>query len=70
MFRHETGDVAFTIGYECESDGPGDGCFGLTVFRTQPIEPELIDQTVIELLRLAKRFGGESDGWETPVRTE
>lgn len=67
LFRNAAGNVGFKIG--CESQGKGNLPFGLTVFRTQPIDQELIDQTTVELLRLAKRFGGEYDGWETPVTT-
>ena len=68
LFRNAAGNVGFEIGYE--SQGKGNLPFGLTVFRTQAIVQELIDQTTIELLRLAKRFGGEYDGWETPVTTQ
>jgi len=67
LFRHEASNVGFKVGYECESDVQGEGHFGLTVLRTQSVEQNLIDETVIELLRLAKRFHGEYDGWETPV---
>jgi uncharacterized protein (TIGR01619 family) len=67
LFRHEAGNAGFKIGDERESPVQGDCPFGLTVLRTQPVEQNLIDETVIELLRLAKRFGGEYDGWETPV---
>ena len=70
LFRHEASNVGFKIGHECESDVQGDCTFGLTVFRTQSIQQERIDETVIELLRLAKRFGGEYDGWETPIITK
>jgi regulator of RNase E activity RraB len=70
LFEHEASNVGFRIGHECKSDVQGDSTFGLTVFRTQPIEQERIDETVLELLRLAKRFGGEYDGWETPITTE
>lgn len=70
LFRHEVGNMGFRIGYECDSNVQGDCRFGLTVFRTQPVEQKDIDETVIQLLRLAKRFGAEYDGWETPVTTE
>lgn len=72
LFRHEVGNVGFKIGheYKCGSQVQDDCQFGLTVFRTQPIVQQSIDETVIELVRLAKRFGGEYDGWETPVTTQ
>ena len=70
LFGHEASNVGFKIGHECQSDVQGDWAFGLTVFRTQPIEQERIDETVLELLRLAERFGGEYDGWESPVTIE
>jgi uncharacterized protein (TIGR01619 family) len=53
-----------------ESDVKGDLPFGLSVVRTQSVEQEHIDATVIELVRLAQRFEGEYDGWETPIVTQ
>jgi uncharacterized protein (TIGR01619 family) len=53
-----------------ESSVEGDLPFEISVARTQPVEQDLIDATVIELLRLAQRFEGEYDGWETPVVTQ
>jgi regulator of RNase E activity RraB len=44
--------------------------FGVSIIRTQPVEQRLIDATVIELLRLAKRLEGEHEGWETPAITQ
>jgi uncharacterized protein (TIGR01619 family) len=45
----------------------GDLPFEISVARTQSLERRSIDDTVIELLRLAQQFDGEYDGWETPV---
>jgi uncharacterized protein (TIGR01619 family) len=70
LFREEAARAGFKIGSESESTVQGDRPFGLTVFRTQSVEQRLIDATVIELLELAEKFGGEYDGWETPVITQ
>jgi uncharacterized protein (TIGR01619 family) len=64
-FREEATNAGFRIGTESKMDG--DHPFGITVLRTQPVQQELIDNTVIELLRLAEQFHGEYDGWETPI---
>jgi hypothetical protein len=48
----------------------GERPFGAVVARTQAIQHDLIDTTVIELLQLAQRFDGEYDGWETPIVTQ
>jgi regulator of RNase E activity RraB len=34
------------------------------------LEQNLIDTTVLELMRLSEKFSGEYDGWETPVITQ
>jgi regulator of RNase E activity RraB len=72
LFQNEAVQAGFRIGfrYEIEPQAHGDYTLCLTVFRTQPIVQNLIDDTVIELLRLAKRFGGGYDGWETQVTSE
>jgi regulator of RNase E activity RraB len=67
-FREEAINAGFKVGYESQVEG--DHPFGITVLRTQPVEQELIDNTVIELLRLAQQVRGQYDGWETPVTTE
>ncbi len=43
--------------------------FGVELSKEQNVIPTSIDGTTIELLRLAKQFGGEYDGWETQVTT-
>jgi regulator of RNase E activity RraB len=53
-----------------ESTSEGNLPFGIVVARTQSIDQESIDRTVIELLNLTKRFDGDYDGWETPVVTQ
>jgi uncharacterized protein (TIGR01619 family) len=64
-FREDATKAGFRI--VSDSDAKGDLPFGISVARTQPVEQDRIDATVIELLRLAQRFDGEYDGWETPI---
>ncbi len=65
-------DAAVRAGFRIvsESTSKGDSPFGISVARTQAIEQRLIDETVVELLRLVQRFDGEYSGWETPVVTQ
>jgi len=44
--------------------------FGITVMLAQPVEHNLIDATVRELVQLTEQFKGEYDGWETQVITQ
>jgi uncharacterized protein (TIGR01619 family) len=67
-FREAVSEVGFSIVSEPISDA--DCRFGIVVSRTQAIEERLIDETVVTLLRLARRFEGEYSGWETPVVTQ
>jgi uncharacterized protein (TIGR01619 family) len=68
LFRDAAARAGFRI--VSESNLEGDLPCGISVARTQTIERALIDKTVVELLRLAQRFGGEYDGWETQVVTQ
>lgn len=67
-FRHEACNAGFKVESELHVDG--DRPFGISVIRKQSVEKELINATVVELLRLVERFQGEYDGWETPVITQ
>ena len=67
-FRAEAANAGFKI--MSESSVEGERPFGISVIRTQPVEQEHIDATVLELLRLTERFEGEYDGWETSVITQ
>lgn len=67
-FRHEVVKAGFKV--ESESQVEGDRPFGISVIRTQPVGPDAIDETVMELLRLTEQFEGEYDGWETQVITQ
>jgi regulator of RNase E activity RraB len=50
-----------------EHEAEGEFSFGISITRTQSVEQNLIDQTVIELFRLCGTFNGDYEGWETPV---
>jgi uncharacterized protein (TIGR01619 family) len=68
LFREAATGAGYGITGEHESDG--EFPFGISITRTQSIEQQLIDQTVIELLRLCGTFNGDYEGWETPVITQ
>jgi regulator of RNase E activity RraB len=67
-FKHEVGAVGYRIVSEstCEGERP----FGLSIARSQSVEPHSIDAAAIELLHMADGFDGEYDGWETQVITQ
>jgi uncharacterized protein (TIGR01619 family) len=67
LFREAAAGAGYGIVGEHESNG--ELSFGISITRTQSIEQKLIDQTVIELLRLCGTFNGDYEGWETPVIT-
>lgn len=64
-FRDAVAGSDFNIDSEYMSEGQLPYC--IVVPRTQSVEQSAIDSTVIELLQLAQEFGGEYDGWETPI---
>jgi uncharacterized protein (TIGR01619 family) len=70
--RSQFRDAAIASGFRVISESTSEGNlpFGIVVARTQSIEQESIDRTVIELLNLSRRFDGDYDGWETPVVTQ
>lgn len=70
--RNSFSEDAAKVGFRVVSESAVDGelHFGVSVARTQSVEQEHIDATVIELVRLAQRFEGEYDGWETPIVTQ
>lgn len=65
LFRN----AAIAVGFKVisEPSSAGELPFGIVLARTQSVEQNSIDATVIELLHLSRRFDGEYDGWETPV---
>jgi uncharacterized protein (TIGR01619 family) len=70
--RTQFRDAAMAVGFRAasESISKADLPFGIVIARTQSIEQESIDHTVLELLHLSRRFDGDYDGWETPVVTQ
>jgi uncharacterized protein (TIGR01619 family) len=68
LFREAAASAGYGIAGETEFEG--EFPFGISIARTQSIEQKLIDQTVIELLRLCHTFNGDYEGWETPVVTQ
>ena len=65
-------DAAVAAGFKIVSESGSEGKlpFGISVARTQSIEQESIDRTVVELLDLTRRFDGEYDGWDTRIVTQ
>jgi hypothetical protein len=74
-FRTEAGrgefwDAVSPLEYRAQSQPRSDRSdfpFGLCIVRFQSVDPTEIDNAVIELFRLAKKHGGDYDGWETEV---
>jgi uncharacterized protein (TIGR01619 family) len=67
-FKEAVAKSGYTI---CSNlEGKDDRSFGLIVSRVQSVEQEVTDAVVLELLRLARQFDGEYDGWETPIVTQ
>lgn len=59
-------ELGYRIVDKCSID-EGDRRFCLQVCRSQNVVSESINESVIELLRLAEEFDAEYDGWETQV---
>jgi uncharacterized protein (TIGR01619 family) len=68
LFRKAASAAGFAIASESEVED--ESTFVISVTRKQAIDQNSIDKTVIELLNLSKEFGGDYDGWETPVVTQ
>lgn len=64
--------AAVTKGFAVESESTGDAPlpFCLVIARKQSIQQEAIDETVIDLFRMAQTLGADYDGWETPIVTQ
>jgi regulator of RNase E activity RraB len=65
-FRNEI----VTLGYrvDSETEHPGDEYpQGICFLRNHSMDPLELDRTILELFRLASRFQGDYDGWETQV---
>lgn len=68
LFKKDVINAGFNV--TSESNVGGDEPFGISVARIQSVERNAIDNTVIDLFRLAQQCGGNYDGWETPVKTQ
>jgi len=62
--------IAANFAIISKSQSKRDLPFEIVVARSQPVNQEIMDVTVVELFRLALQFGGEYDGWETPIITQ
>jgi len=60
-------DAVLEEGFVVESEhvSPSEPRFAIILARTQSVQQSAIDETVIQLLHLARSFGGEYDGWAT-----
>ena len=67
LFRAAATGAGYGIVGDIERDG--EFPFGISITRKQSIEQNVIDETVVELLRLCSTFNGDYEGWETPVVT-
>jgi regulator of RNase E activity RraB len=58
-------EKAAALGYKCEliEADRADWMFGVQLVREQAVEQSSIDKSVMELVDLAERFGGDYDGW-------
>jgi uncharacterized protein (TIGR01619 family) len=65
LFREAATGAGYGIVGDIE--GEGEFPFGISITRKQSIEQNVIDETVVELLRLCHSFNGDYEGWETPV---
>jgi regulator of RNase E activity RraB len=68
LFRQAATKGGFRVVSESRADG--DLLFGISIARTQTVDQDQIDKTVVDLLHLAQRFEGDYDGWESPVVTQ
>jgi uncharacterized protein (TIGR01619 family) len=65
-FRADVLPLEYRIQSEPTS-GMGGFSFGLCIVRFQSVKAAELDDAVIELFRLAKKYSGDYDGWETEV---
>ena len=72
FFESSDGRLSFRkgsekLGYHTDEEYAieGEQPYAIRVRRTHAVTPNVIDEVVLELFRLAKRLGGSYDGWET-----
>jgi uncharacterized protein (TIGR01619 family) len=68
LFNQEVQLGGFALDEQYSTDG--EFPFVSVLTRSQPVTEESIDPTTVNLMRLAERFGGTYDGWETQVTTQ
>lgn len=65
-FRNEIMMLGYRV--DSERDHPGDEYpHGICFVKNHSMEPAELDRTILELFRMASRFQGDYDGWETQV---
>lgn len=68
-FRSAVLPLEYRVEFEPLSEGAGLP-FGLCISRFQSVKPTELNDAVIELFRLAEKYHGDYDGWETELITE
>lgn len=66
QFKEAAMRLHYHVGSQIETPGEQQP-FGIVMERSQPVDPESIDEAVIELFRLGRQLGGMYDGWETEI---
>jgi len=62
-FSEAVGELGYRI--DVENKIKAERPYSIRISRTHAVTPNVIDGVVLELFRLAKKLGGEYDGWET-----
>lgn len=65
-FRSAVSPLEYRVEFEPLSQGT-DRPFGLCIARFQSVKPSEVDEAVVELCRLAEKYHGDYDGWETEL---
>jgi uncharacterized protein (TIGR01619 family) len=71
--RDQFAEAVTALGFqevERRDDADGPRPFALSILREDTVDLESIDELSVGLFDLAREFGGEYDGWETPVVKE
>ena len=66
LFAEEALQLGYTVENQSE-DLTQEFPFGIQITRDQSVTPDKIDAAVLQLFRLAKKLGGNYDGWEAPI---
>lgn len=66
-FVEEARALGFAVQAETEGNGPADRPFGAQIHRVDSVKLEEVHQVAWALYGVARRHGGEYDGWETSV---